>query len=69
MEQIPSAGGKQGLPTSMSVSVHTFLSIFRLRTLETPAPKPRCSPADRGPSPSQEHLLTFLPSLPPREPV
>lgn len=39
----------RGLPTLMSVSVHTFLSIFRLRTLDTPAPMPRCSPADRGP--------------------
>ena len=37
------------LPTSMSVSVHTFLSIFRLRTLEIPAPRPRCSPVDRRP--------------------
>lgn len=31
--------------TSISSSVHTFLSIFRLRTLVTPGPKPRCSPA------------------------
>lgn len=31
--------------TSISSSVHTFLSIFRLRTLVMPGPNPRCSPA------------------------
>lgn len=31
--------------TWISSSVHTFLSIFRLRTLLIPGPNPRCSPA------------------------
>lgn len=31
--------------TSISSSVHTFLSIFKLRTLVMPGPNPRCSPA------------------------
>lgn len=30
--------------TWISSSVHTFLSIFRLRTLVMPGPRPRCSP-------------------------
>lgn len=53
-------GDKQGMPTWMRVSVHTFLSIFRLRTLDTPAPRPRCSPVIGtrqfvGYNPSHEH--------------
>lgn len=44
----PKHGDRQGMPTWMSVSVHTFLSIFRLRTLDTPAPRPRCSPEMRA---------------------
>lgn len=58
------------LPTSISVSVHTFLSIFRLRTLETPAPRPRCSPADRRPETwsSGGPLLYRSSHLPPPHP-
>ena len=52
------------LPTSMSVSVHTFLSIFRLRTLEIPAPRPRCSPAAEGQTHGHRGALCFTGAAP-----